>query len=53
MRNRDLVIVAVIFAAALIYGVFLIIWANQCAADGGAYLIPQNGFPVCVTGVRP
>ena len=47
-----MVLFVVAFAAALVFGVLLIIWSNQCAAAGGAYIIPQNSFPVCVQGVR-
>ena len=50
--TAKLIAVGLIFLAALVYGVFLIIWANECAAHGGAYLIPQNGFPVCLAGVK-
>lgn len=42
----------VVFAAAIVYGVTLIIWANECASIGGAYLLPDNGFPVCVQGAK-
>ena len=36
----------------LAYAVALIVWAFQCGNAGGAFIIPQNGFPVCVQGVR-
>lgn len=45
-------IVVLCFVAALVFGVLFIVWSNQCAAAGGAYIIPQNSWPVCVQGVR-
>lgn len=46
-------LVALAFLGSLVYGVFTIIWAVECGNAGGAYIIPQNSFPVCVQGVRP
>lgn len=50
--TKQLIVVGLIFLAALTYGVFLIIWANDCAAVGGAFIIPENSFPVCVASAR-
>jgi hypothetical protein len=47
-----LMIAARLILAALAYGVALIIWANQCGAAGGTYIIPKAGFPVCVQGIN-
>lgn len=49
--NQSLIAVALIFLAAIVYGIFQIIWAVECGQAGGAYIIPQSGFPVCVQGV--
>jgi len=43
---------ALAFIALVVYGVFQIIWAVECGNLGGAYIIPQNSFPVCVAGVK-
>lgn len=48
-----LIFAAVIIALALAYGIAQIIWAVECGNAGGAYIAPQNSFPVCVAGVRP
>ena len=48
---QNLIAVGLIFVAAVVYGVFQIIWAIECGDAGGAYIIPQTGFPVCVQGV--
>lgn len=52
-ENMRLGVVLLIFLAAIAYGWFQIIWAVECGNAGGAYIIPQNSFPVCVQGVRP
>lgn len=36
----------------LAYGALTIVWAYECGQKGGAYIIPQNSFPVCVQGVK-
>ena len=48
---QNLIAVCLIWLGAIVYGVFQIIWAIECGDAGGAYIIPQNSFPVCVQGV--
>lgn len=43
----------IILLVALGWCAWLIVQAHECGAAGGAYIIPQQGFPVCVAGVVP
>lgn len=44
--------IVLLILGLLAWGVANIVWAIQCGGAGGAYIIPQNSFPVCVQGVR-
>jgi len=51
--DTTLTYIAIVLAVLglLAYGIANIAWAIQCSNAGGAYIIPQNSFPVCLQGV--
>jgi len=52
-ETKALVLLAVLLLLALVWVSLLAVWANECGNAGGAFIVPQNSWPVCVAGVKP
>lgn len=52
MRDNFWWVIAFLTVFIAVSAFFQIKGATECAAKGGAYLVSQNSWPVCVAGVK-
>lgn len=49
-NTHYLILIGICLLIALAWSAALVVWSVQCADRGGAFIVPQNSFPVCVAG---